>query len=809
MIVVEKSKDVPVSQLPNIKKTKLPERIQRLKEKYLQVKPSITVHRALAFTDVARQYPDLPNNVRRALGFKKSCETAPMLIQNDELIVGHPCGKARSGAFSPDTAWKWVRDEIDTIGTRPQDPYVISDEDKKILRDEIFPFWESRSLDEACEDAFRKEGIWEFSAEACVSDLTYHHTSGGGDTSPGYDIILFNKGVNGIKEEAEAHLHSLAEAEDKDQEKINFYQAAIATCEGIIIYANRLSEFALQLAEKEEDPKRKLELEKIAKVNARVPANPPENFHEALQSIWTIQSLFMLEENQCSTSLGRFDQYVYPCYEADKAAGNLEDIMAFELMGCFILKCSEMIWYTPGGTAKYFAGYMPFVNICVGGQKREGGDGTNPLTYLVMDAVARVGVYQPSLACRIYNQSPQKYLEKIVEVVECGGGMPACHFDDAHIKMMLRKGFDFEDSRDYCLMGCVEPQKSGRIHQWTAGGFTQWPIAIEFVFNRGIMNSFGNKQGVDTGDLDQFTTYEEFDGAVKKQLDHIMGLTAKGTVINQKMVRDMSPMPYMSLFVDGCMESGKDVTAGGAVLYEGPGTIFAGLGTYADSMAAIKKLVFDDKKYTLAQMKNALDANWEGYEEIRRDCNNAPKFGNDDDYVDRITAEVIDYTEKTMNGHKSLYARMIHGTLSQSFNTPLGEMVGATPNGRVAGAPLSDGMSPSQGADKKGPTSVIKSVSKLNVESMSLGMSHNFKLMQGSLDTSEGKAALITLLRTSSICGNAQMQFNYTDNKVLQLAQENPKDYRDLMVRVAGYSAFFVELCKEVQDEIISRTVLE
>jgi formate C-acetyltransferase len=809
MIVVETYKDGSAAQLSNIKKVKLPGRIQRLKEKYLQVKPSITVHRALAFTAVARQYPDLPNNVRRALGFKKSCETAPMFIQNDELIVGHPCGKARSGAFSPDTAWKWVRDEIDTIGTRPQDPYVISDEDKKILCDEIFPFWEGKSLDEACEDAFRKEGLWEFSAKACVSDLTYHHTSGGGDTSPGYDIILFTKGVNGIKADAETHLQNLAKAKDKDQEKVNFYQAAIETCEGILIYASRLSKFAMQLAEKEEDPKRKLELKKIAKVNARVPANPPESFHEALQSIWTIQSLFMLEENQCSTSLGRFDQYVYPCYEADKADGNLDDNMAFELMGCFILKCSEMIWYTPGGTAKYFAGYMPCVNICGGGQQRAGGEGTNALTYLVMDAVARVGVYQPSLACRIHNQSPQKYLEKIVEVVECGGGMPACHFDDAHIKMMLRKGFDFEDSRDYCLMGCVEPQKSGRIHQWTAGGFTQWPIAIEFVFNRGIMTSCGNKLGVDTGDLDQFSTYEDFDAAVKKQLDHIMELTAKGTVINQKIVRDMSPTPYMSLFVDGCMESGKDVTAGGAVLYEGPGTIFAGLGTYADSMAAIRKLVFDDKKYTLVEIKKALDANWEGYEEIRRDCNNAPKFGNDDDYVDSITAEIIDYTEKAMNGYKSLYARMIHGTLSQSFNTPLGEMVGATPNGRVAGAPLSDGMSPSQGADKKGPTSVIKSVSKLNVESMSLGMSHNFKLMRGSLDTSEGKAALITLLRTSSICGNAQMQFNYTDNKVLQLAQENPKDYRDLMVRVAGYSAFFVELCKEVQDEIISRTVLE
>lgn len=809
MAIVNNSVSGTVAKGTSHYKSRMPERIRRLKEKYLKAKPSISIGRALAFTDVAKHSPELPNNLRRAMGFKKACETAPMFIQRDELIVGHPCGKPRAGAFSPDTAWKWLRDELDTIGTRPQDPYEISEEDKKVMREEIFPFWEGRSLDEACEDWFRKEGLWEFSAEACVSDLTYHHTSGGGDTSPGYDIILFTKGINGIKAEAEAHMAKLSMDVAEDQDKRSFYQAAIQTCEGVLIYANRLSAFAEELAEKEQDPKRKKELEKIARVNARVPANSPESFQEALQAIWTIQSLFLMEENQCSTSLGRFDQYVYPCYEADVRSGALDEKLAFELMGCFIIKCSEMIWYTPGGTAKYFAGYMPFINLCVGGQKREGGDGTNALTYLVMDAVSRVGVYQPSLACRIHNQSPQKYLQKIVEVVKAGGGMPACHFDDAHIRMMLRKGFDFDDARDYSLMGCVEPQKSGRIHQWTAGGFTQWPIAIEFVFNHGVMKSYGSKQGLDCGDLDQFTTYEEFDAAVKKQLDYIMELTARGTVINQRLVRDMMPTPYMSLFVDGCMKSGKDVTAGGAVLYEGPGTIFAGLSTYADSMAAIKKLVFDDKKYTLTDMKKALDANWQGYEQIRRDCLNVSKFGNDDDYVDMITADVIDYTEKTINQHSSLYARMIHGTLSQSFNTPLGEMIGATPNGRLAWSPLSDGMSPSQGADKKGPTSIIKSIAKLNVESMSLGMSHNFKLMEGSLESPEGQEGLIALLRTASICGNAQMQFNYIDNETLKMAQKKPEEYRDLMIRVAGYSAFFVELCKEVQDEIISRTVLE
>jgi choline trimethylamine-lyase len=791
------------------KNSNLPKRLQLLKEAYLNVKPSITIGRALAYTEIAKENPDLSKNVLRAKGFRRACETAPMLIQEHELIVGHPCGKPRAGAFSPDTAWKWVHDELDTISTRSQDPYFISEEDKKVMREQLFPFWEGKSLAEECEKAFRKEDLWEFGAEACISDLTYHITSGGGDTSPGYDIILFKKGIYGVKAEAETCLAGLSIDNALDKDKITFYQAAIETCEGILTYAARISKYAMELSEKEQDPKRKLELKKIAEVNARVPANPPETFHEALQSIWTIQSLFLMEENQCSTSLGRIDQYMLSCYESDIETGGLNQEQAFELMGCFMIKCSEMIWYTPGATAKYFAGYMPFINMCVGGQKREGGDGTNELTYLVMDAVEKVKVYQPSLACRIHNQSPQRYLEKIVDVIKSGAGMPACHFDDAHIKMMLRKGFDFEDARDYSLMGCVEPQKSARIHQWTAGGFTQWPITIEMALNRGVLKSYGDKQWLDTGDLAHLTTYEQFDAAVKQQLNYLLDMNSRGTVLTQKVFRDVTPSPYMSLFVDGCMQTGKDVTAGGAVLYEGPGTIFAGLGTYVDSMAAIKKLVYDDKKYTLADIKKALDANWEGYEQIHRDCIDAPKYGNDVDYADLIAKDIVDYTEKRINQHKSLYARQIHGTLSQSFNTPLGGMIGATPNGRLSGAALSDAMSPSQGADIKGATAVIKSVSKINVESMSLGMAHNFKITSNSLDTPEGRLGLITLLRTGSILGNAQMQFNCVDTKTMLQAQLHPEEYRDLIVRVAGYCAFFVELCKEVQDEIISRTVIE
>ena len=784
-------------------------RLQRLREAYFKVKPSVSIYRARAFTQVTRENAGLPKILLRAKCFKRACETAPLLIQKDELIVGHPCGKPRAGAVSPDIAWRWIRDELDTMSTRPQDPFEISEEDKRVLREEIFPYWEGRSLDEICQQQYEEAGIWSFSGEAFVSDLSYHQLNGGGDTCPGYDVILIKKGITGVRQEAVDRLSKLSMENPEDIDKIYFYKAQIETCDGILAYAKRLSEYARALAGKEHDTDRQQELYKISEILTHVPANPPRTFHEALQSVWTLQSLFVVEENQTGISIGRLDQYVYPMFKGDLESGVMNKLEAFELLSCFIIKCSEVMWLSSEAGAKYFAGYQPFINCTVGGQKRSGGDATNDLTYLVMDAVRLTKMYQPSLACRIHNKSPQKYLKKIVEVVKAGLGFPACHFDDTHIKMMLAKGFDIEDARDYCLMGCVEPQKSGRIYQWTSTGYTQWPIAIEFVLNRGVMKWRGTMEGLDTGDIDQFRTYDEFDAACKKQIEHIIRLSAIGTVVSQRVHRELVPKPLMSLLIEGCMEKGTDVTNGGALINCGPGLIFSGLGTYADSMAAIKKLVFDDKKYTLKQIRDALDANFEGWETLRTDCLNAPKYGNDDDYVDMIAADIVSSTERVHNTYKMLYSRFTHGTLSISNNTPIGGITAASANGRLAWTPLSDGISPTQGADTLGPTAIIKSVSKLSNESMNIGMVHNFKLLRGILETPEGENGLITLLRTASILGNGQMQFSYVDNEVLKKAQIEPEKYRDLIIRVAGYSAYFVELCKEVQDEIISRTILD
>ena len=784
-------------------------RLKALKDNFLKQTPSITTYRAKAVTEFTKKHPGMPKNILRAKCFRYCCETAPLVIQENELIVGSPCGAPRSGAFSPDIAWRWLKDELDTIGTRPQDPFYISEEDKKYMREELFPFWEGKSLDEHCEDQYRDAGVWELSGESFVSDCSYHQVNGGGDSNPGYDVILMKKGMLDIQNEAKEHLKHLDYSNPEDIDKIYFYKAVIETTEGVMIYSRRLADYALELAHKESDPKRKRELEQISANCRRVPAHKPETFWEAIQAVWTIESLLVVEENQTGMSIGRVDQYMYPFYKADIESGRMNDFQAFELAGCMLIKMSEMMWVTSEGGSKFFAGYQPFVNMTLGGVTREGREAVNDLTYLLMDAVRHVKIYQPSLACRIHTKSPQKYLRKIVDVVRSGMGFPACHFDDSHIKMMLAKGVSVEDARDYCMMGCVEPQKAGRLYQWTSTSYTQWPIAIELTLNHGVPQWYGKQVTPDLGDLDQYDTFEKFDHAVKEQIKYITRLTAAATTISQRVHRDMAPKPLMSIMYEGCMESGKDVSNGGAMYNFGPGVVWSGLATYADSMAAIKKLVYDDKKYTLEELNKGLLANFEGYEEMRADCLAAPKYGNDDDYADEICADLVHFTEMEHTKYRTLFSRLCHGTLSISNNTPFGEMTGASANGRKAWTPLSDGISPTQGADYKGPTAIIKSVSKMANDDMNLGMVHNFKLMAGLLDTPEGENALITLLRTACIYGNGEMQFNYLDNKTLLEAQKHPEENRDLVVRVAGYSAFFVELCKEVQDEIISRTVLK
>ena len=348
------------------------ERLVRLKENFLKQVPSITTHRARAVTKITKENPGMPKIELRAKCFRYCCETAPLVIQDNELIVGAPNGAPRAGAFSPDIAWRWMVDEIDTIGSRPQDPFYISDEDKRVMRDELFPFWEGKSVDEYCESQYREAGVWELSGESFVSDCSYHAVNGGGDSNPGYDVILMKKGMLDIQNEAKEHLAMLDYENPDDLDKIYFYKSVIDTTEGVMAYARRMSQYAAELAAKETNPQRKEELLKISEVNAKVPAHKPDTFWEAIQAVWTIESLLPVEENQTGMSIGRVDQYMYPYYKADLDAGRMNNFQAFELAGCMLIKMSEMMWITSEGGSKFFAGYQPFVNMCVGGLTRDG-----------------------------------------------------------------------------------------------------------------------------------------------------------------------------------------------------------------------------------------------------------------------------------------------------------------------------------------------------------------------------------------------------------------------------------------------------
>lgn len=785
----------------------LSSRVRALRDRYLQARPFISISRARAVTEVYRRYPGLTPVLLRAKAFRRACQLAPLWIAPDELIISHPAGGPRGGEIAPEIAWRWVADELDTMASRAQDPYLISEEDKRELREQILPFWQGRSLDEMAETRLRQEGLWEWSHQEGICDLSIKTQNGGGDSCPGYDNILLRHGMRGIRLQAQRALEALDTADDQGQEKYAYFLAVIEICDGAIEYASRYADYAWQLAEETDEPHRREELRRLAAICRRVPEHPPEDFQEALQSVWFIQSLFTLEENQTGISLGRADQYLWPLLEADLLSGHLSESQAHELIACWLIKMSESLWVCSAETAMYFAGYQPFINLVVGGQKREGGDATNPLSLMFMECSRHLKIYQPGLAVRIHNRTPQPFLRKVVDVIRAGIGFPACHFDDAHIKMMLRKGFDYEDARDYCLMGCVEPQKSGKMYQWTSAGYTTFTSAIELAFNNG-RSKLGVQVGPTTGEIAELTNYAAFENAVHTQLRHIIHQAARATLILQKLHRDYAPKPLISCLIEGCIEQGLDVMHGGAMVNNGPGLIWTGMADYANSMMVMRELVYRQQRVTPTEMAQALSDNFHDADELRQACLSVAKFGNDLEDVDLITRDLIRFTEYEHRRYRMLHGPFTHGTLSISNNTPFGLITGALPSGRLAGLPLADGISPSQQTDNRGPTAIINSVSRINVEEMEIGMVHNFKLMYGMLDTPEGEQGIITLLRTASLLGNGQMQFSYIDNESLRKAQQDPDSWRNLMIRVAGYSAFFTELSREVQDEIISRTML-
>ena len=454
----------------------------------------------------------------------------------------------------------------------------------------------------------------------------------------------------------------------------------------------------------------------------------------------------------------------------------------------------------------YYAGYMAFQNVVVGGQTRDGSDATNELSHMVLTCTKNLKLYQPSIAARVYSQSPPEYLATIAEVIKAGTGFPAIHFDDVTIKMLLSLGVKLEDARDYCIAGCVEPSVSGVFYRWTEVCYANFPSAIEFALTNGVQAITGKKLGIETGDPAEIKTFREFEYAVKAQLKNLIDVAAIATHVAQQVHRDILPKPLASSLMASCVENGMSLMRGGAKYNSGPGIIFAGTADYADSMAAVKRVVFEEQKISMHELCKALADNFEGHKQIHKWLKAAPKYGNGDEYVDIFAKDIIDFTSLELQKQKTLYAHMALGTLPVSSHVPQGLNIGALPSGRKSKATLADGISPSQGNDVLGPTAVIKSVDTINQEASTAGVLHNMKITPELLEGSRAVNNFIALLRTHDQLGGGQIQFNCVERDTLLSAQKSPDEYRSLMVRVAGYSAFFVELCKEIQDEIISRT---
>jgi len=784
------------------------QRIVKLRQRYLGHTSSVCLERALATTEVFKETENEPMILRRAKGFKRYCETKTILIQDDELIVGNAGSKPRTAVICPEVNAFWLSRELDTIAIRPQDPYAITDEQKKILRELVLPYWKGKTVVErwfsqAPEDT--KKLSW----ETGVIDCEIKSQTGPGEFAIGYGDVLFPKGFDGIRNDAEGRLQSLDPADPENLDKINFLKAVILCCEGIATLGRRHAEKAREMAGKQADPRRRTELEKIAEICDWVPANPPRTFHEALQTVWFTQMALFFELSAPSYSLGRFDQCLYPYYARDVKEGNLTREQAQELLECLWIKLSEQCWCLSNNAAYYFSGGSnSFQNLTIGGVTENGKDATNELSYMCIQATMDVRLCQPSLAVRLHKQCPEEFLTKVCELIRLGTGFPAVHNDEVGIKMLLKKGVKMEEARDWCLVGCVEPNLSGKLHQWSDVGHYNFGSAVEFALFDGLHMMTGKHLGLKTGDPRTFRTFEEFKDAVMKQLAHQIRHIVISSHIIEKAHSELCPTPFESSLVLDCVENGKCLMDGGARYNIGPGTLGIGLADGANSLAAVRKLIYDDKMIGYEDLVKALSSNFDGYEQIRQLCLNTPKWGNDDDYVDELAVELADFVVKEHEKYRTLHGTYLMPSLYPvSSHVPQGKVVGALPSGRKAGEPLADGISPNHGTDMKGPTAVLKSLSKINHEDIDGATLSNLRLDPSVLAGDEGLKRLATFLRAFLDLGIYHVQFNVVGQDTLRAAQENPEQYRSLLVRVAGYSAYFVELCPEIQDDIIARTV--
>ena len=833
--------------LYNYDSTEIPksDRIPKLVENLYAKMPEIESARAILITESYRQTENEPMVIRRAKAFAHILENIPIVIRDLELIVGSTTIAPRGCQTYPEFSYEWLEAEFDTVETRSADPFYISEKTKQELK-EANAYWKGKTTSELATSYMEPETL--LAMEHNIFTPGNYFYNGVGHVTVKYGVVLAI-GFSGIKAKAQAELDKLCLADGDYQKKSRFVEAVMIRCDA----ANRYARLALKEAEECTDPVRKRELLQIAQNCANVPEKGATGFYEACQSFWFVQQLLQIESSGHSISPGRFDQYMYPYYQKDMESGKITREFAQELMDCIWVKLNDLNKCRDAASAEGFAGYSLFQNLIAGGQNEEGIDVTNDLSFMSIQASMHVFLPQPSLSVRVWNGTPHEFLIRAAELTRTGIGLPAYYNDEVIIPSLMSRGLTLQDARDYNIIGCVEPQKSGKTEGWHDAAFFNMCRPLELVFSNGMDK--GVRIGPATGNVEDMTTFEQFYDAYKKQMDYAIQLLVNADNAIDMAHAERCPLPFLSSMVDDCMKVGKTVQEGGAV-YNFTGPQGFGVANMADSLYSVKTLVYDEKKITMGELKEALATNYGkglgaedvaamtakianelkeagktiGEKEVAAILNTVvaaseapevkangerilklieevPKFGNDIPEVDAFARDVAyTYTEPLQNYKNPRGGSFQAGLYPVSANVPLGAQTGATPDGRLAYQPVADGVSPSAGKDVNGPTAAANSVSRLDHYIASNGTLFNQKFHPSALSGRNGLENFVGLIRSYFDQKGSHMQFNVVSRETLLDAQKHPEQYKHLVVRVAGYSALFTTLSKSLQDDIIRRT---
>lgn len=778
------------------------DRVKNLRNTLLGSLPTLTISRAVIVTEAYKKYEAEPVIVKRAKVFRDVLGQMPIAICPDELIVGHQADGPRRVALFPEFSVNWILKDLDHFEHRGGDRFTISQEDKKALR-ELLPKWENKTVSERVLCAIPEEVKAVMDSRAFLNPV---YMSGVGHMIPDYPEAIAI-GLEGILEKIEGQQKGLDLSDPTNFKKLNFLKAAKISCEAAISFADRYGDLALTMSLEEKDPKRAQELMRISQTCRTVPRRGASSFYEAVQSFWLIHIMTQIESNGYAVSPARFDQYMYPYYQEDRENGKLTKEEGQELLDCLWIKLNEVYKVREELTTQQSGGQPMFQNLLVGGQDRFGNDLTNELSYLCMQAEADIRLPQPSFSVRYHKGTPHPFMREVAKLIREGFGKPALFNDISIIPSLLNRGITMDEAREYAVVGCVEQSVPGKTYGGHGASKVNLAKILELTLHDGFDPISKKQIGPKTGRAEIFLNFEEFLKAFWAQLHYCINQMVIFEHVIDQSNSCMAPVPFLSLFIHDCIETGKDIMEGGAH-YNFVGPEGVGVATVADSLACIKKLVYEEGKLSMKELLELLESNFQG-EEMKRQmlCNRAPKYGNDDDYVDLLARDVAGEYCRRIGQYKGYRGGVFSpGLYTTTSHVPMGQMVGATPDGRFACTPLNDGVSPVQGRDILGPTASLKSVTKLDSELVSNGILLNFKIDPMSIEDDASLEKFIQLLTSYFKLGGQHIQINCICADTLKDAQAHPENYADLVIRVAGYSAFFTSLDKSLQDDLINRT---